>query len=69
MDSCFTTVVNKRLMQYMPLLEQYCICYSPFHLVCQLHQLDQRDLADPKCKETRMQIKLRQKNFMLCKKN
>lgn len=56
-------------MQYMPLLEQYCICYSPFRLVCQLHQLDQRDLADPKCKETRMQIKLRQKNFMLCKKN
>lgn len=43
------------------------ICHSPFRLVYQLHQLDPRDLADPKCKETRVQIKLRQKHFMLCK--
>lgn len=55
------------LMQCLPLLVEYCICHSPFRLVYQLHQLDPRDLADPKCKETRKQIKLRQKYFMLCK--
>lgn len=41
------------LMQYLPILVQYCVWHSPFHRVYQLHQLDLRDLADPKHKKNK----------------
>lgn len=51
--SCFTTcaIVNDAYAMPAPTCRVLYICHSPFRLVYQLHQLDPRDLADPKGKE------------------
>lgn len=45
--------------------KECCVYHSPSRLVYQPLQQDPRDLADPECKETRIQVQLRQKLFTL----